>query len=499
MGCRSSRGEGTHAWMNSHHRAAAGVTTAMKACDKYLLATFFGVLVFTTTVIVEPSASAPPRQPEIWVVDVETGAERQLTGRGRFGPDMESAWSPDGESAALWDAGDIWVIAADGSFRRNLTNTPESEFGQAWSPDGAWVSYFRNENNENVLWISNVEGTERRRLTPRGLSPLNPAQWSPTGGALVFHAYSPDPARDGLFLASIDGVITKIEVGPPSMVPPSWSPDGSMLATLRGGGGQPLSLFIVSADGSSERLVTSTPAGYSSPQLSPDGSKILFSAWAGGLRVVSVDGTGEREISTRSTQADWAPDSARLAVSEGSSIYELNIDDHTRRELLGDGYGAQWSPDGRHVAFSSGGDVWIVSVESGDARSIAATSQLEDGPAWSPDGHRLLFLRGGDQGVLHSRVLTLTLHRHLIAKGSLMMMDGYAPSCVGGQLLQVYRRIPEGWWHVGTLDTVTDENGSYRIRLPDIREAFKIVAPQVTPAPSELCAEATSTVGRHRH
>ena len=58
------------------------------------------------------------------------------------------SWSPDGQHIAFMsehdgsDVGsDIYVIGADGSNRRNLTNDSEWHYSPSWSPDGQHIAF----------------------------------------------------------------------------------------------------------------------------------------------------------------------------------------------------------------------------------------------------------------------------------------------------------------------------------------------------------------------
>jgi TolB protein len=76
---------------------------------------------------------------EIVVGDVSTGQTRRLTGNNM--DDWVPSWSPDGMSLAFaryrqggYGAGEIYVINADGSGERNLTNSPANEYWAEWAP-----------------------------------------------------------------------------------------------------------------------------------------------------------------------------------------------------------------------------------------------------------------------------------------------------------------------------------------------------------------------------
>ena len=82
---------------------------------------------------------------------------------------------------------------------------------------------------------------------------------------------------------------------------PSWSPDGDRIAFEHRGDGDmmPAQIFVMNADGSDLRRVTSTPGGQyaeSDPAWSPDGSEIVFWSFGYGIAVVSAAGGTPRQI-----------------------------------------------------------------------------------------------------------------------------------------------------------------------------------------------------------
>jgi TolB protein len=73
---------------------------------------------------------------DIWVMDIETGARTQLTQDP--GADLWPVWSPDGQSIAFVSErdnanGEVYVMNADGSGVRRLTDNDLSEAMLAWT------------------------------------------------------------------------------------------------------------------------------------------------------------------------------------------------------------------------------------------------------------------------------------------------------------------------------------------------------------------------------
>ncbi|MBT8257567.1 MAG: S9 family peptidase [Bacteroidia bacterium] len=109
----------------------------------------------------------------------------------------------------------------------------------------------------------------------------------------------------------------------------------------------------------------------SDPQISPDGTKIVYQRTGydimkdrrkGNLWIIDSDGSDHRKLTTREvseSQARWSPDGGRIAFSsstdEGSELFVYWTDTGQIAKLsqLDGGPGSlTWSPDGKHLAFT---------------------------------------------------------------------------------------------------------------------------------------------------
>jgi len=114
---------------------------------------------------------------------------RNLTNHPRF--DSGPAWSPDGTRIAFNSDRDgnpeIYVMNADGTDPRNLTNDPDFDVLPAWSPDGSRIAFTsdRDEGDDEVcvmcddeVYVMNADGTDPRNLTNNPAEDTQPV-WSP--------------------------------------------------------------------------------------------------------------------------------------------------------------------------------------------------------------------------------------------------------------------------------------------------------------------------------
>jgi tol-pal system beta propeller repeat protein TolB len=114
------------------------------------------------------------------------GQDRQsLTQRGF---NSWPAFSPDGKLIAfglsLDGNYDIYVMDADGSNRRRLTNSPGLDMRPAWSPDGRHIAFTSNRDGHYQIYVMNADGSEQRRVTNHPERDDFPT-WHPDGKRLA--------------------------------------------------------------------------------------------------------------------------------------------------------------------------------------------------------------------------------------------------------------------------------------------------------------------------
>jgi TolB protein len=243
---------------------------------------------------------------EIYAVSPNTGSRRQLTRAGTRGRvAAEPAWSPDGRLIAFVEStprhlgayagsGDLWIMRADGSQRRQLTHT-NADAQPAWSPDGKRLAFVRFGNGGADIYQLDLQTNRTRRLTRIGA--MSPS-WSPDGLRLAFTTLP--TAVKHVYVMSSDGTgITQLTHGVEEY-DPAWSPDGASIAF---GSSTDSSLYLVRPDGGGmRRLTTCAPPGCLAdlePSWSPDASRLVFARDVGGraqLYVVRTNGSDLRPL-----------------------------------------------------------------------------------------------------------------------------------------------------------------------------------------------------------
>lgn len=223
------------------------------------------------------------------------------------------------ESLQITDANGILLATTGEGTEVTVFETGKIAFFSP--PVNEWEVAFTSERDGNPeIYVINADGTNPRRLTDQSALDGAPA-WSPDGSRLAFHS-----ARDGnleIYLMNPDGSgVLRLTDNPASDSEPAWSPDETRLAFVSDRDGNP-DIYVMNADGSNVQRLTSDPATDTQPAWSPDGRQIAFVTARGGVAeayVMNPDGSAQRRLTPDLFGANgwypaWAPSSLLLTFT----------------------------------------------------------------------------------------------------------------------------------------------------------------------------------------
>jgi dipeptidyl aminopeptidase/acylaminoacyl peptidase len=137
----------------------------------------------------------------IFLVDVDGGPARPLT-TGVF-EEHSIDFSPDGREVAfvsnrepdpdLFYNPDVFAVRVEGGAIRRLTATESAEFQPRWSPDGRSIAFLGTRRGltdlettmeDNHVWVMAADGSGRRDLGAAVDNRQGSAEWAPDGSAL---------------------------------------------------------------------------------------------------------------------------------------------------------------------------------------------------------------------------------------------------------------------------------------------------------------------------
>jgi Tol biopolymer transport system component len=316
-----------------------------------------------------------------------------------------------GEIGGSFEGAKIGSVEPDGSRRSVLAEGITDFVTGGWSPDGSRIVFLRQADDLSTteIWVMAADGTDPRRLTDG--SGLDQApQWSPTGDQIAFVRHGADRVEtsfgsvtsSALWVMNADGsdphsVVTNDRGA--SITFFSWSPDGTQFAYGSYGRG-PEGIFTTEADGSNRRHVFEGSGG--TILWSPDGSELLFDSTLG-ISIMNADGSKLRtliggEQMQRYAAFRWSPDGEQILYvrpveeSREDQLWVIDADGSNERLVAEDltwrSEGFAWSPDGAFVTFERGGDIWTAALDGSGERRLTSSADFEHSPAWASRGPR---------------------------------------------------------------------------------------------------------------
>ncbi|MFA6033177.1 MAG: Tol-Pal system beta propeller repeat protein TolB [Myxococcota bacterium] len=183
--------------------------------------------------------------------------------------------SPDGSQIALTlsrdDNSEVYLISRDGKIIKRLTEDWGIDSSVTWSPDGKRLAFVSTRSGNPHIYIMNTDGTDQKRLTFKGNYNQTP-KWSPRGDRIAFTARDERNVFDLFLVDPATGEITRLTQDQGNNEEPSWSPNGRHLVftSTRSGSSQ---IYIMNADGSNQRRITSGKGECATPAWGPYSSE----------------------------------------------------------------------------------------------------------------------------------------------------------------------------------------------------------------------------------
>jgi len=248
--------------------------------------------------------------------------------------DHTPAWSPDGSRIAFvrgaaggdgLSTSEIYVMNADGSGARAVTNDPPANTDPSWSPDGSQLAYA----SAGKVYVVPAAGGAKRAVAD-GADPA----WAPDGSRIAYASSAllpgdyPRGPRSSIWTVAPNGSgRTRVVLGAFDTAP-SWSPDATRLALF--GDSPELQAKWMNADGSNVHVLGQglpfSPFVTAHPAWSPDGGSIVYEAAFDpgdgqtrlALAIENAASGAARELGTGPSEDPRSPDWQPVTVAANS-------------------------------------------------------------------------------------------------------------------------------------------------------------------------------------
>lgn len=385
--------------------------------------------------------SPPQRVPVTVATDAKANSQQVISITGGA---SEMAVSPNGKEVAFVARGEVFVVAVEGGMTKQITRTPATEVGLAFSPDGNTLAYAsqrdgrwgifqarRARPDEPYFYAATlIEETPLIHDEHENSQPV----FSPDGKALAYIQNRNTlrvmdlETRQSRTLLTTEHLFSN-RIGGHTF---RWSPDGEwILFDYSIPGLAPGEVGLVRADGTGT-VVNLTRSGFEdrSGQWVLDGQAMIWYSNRDGLKSVAQSGRSEMDVyamfftqdawdrfrlseaeyqllkemeEKNRARADTArKDTARAAAPHQKTVLELEGVELRKARLTTHSSsmaGALLSKDGETLyylaRFERGYDLWSLKVRSRETRKLVELNASSASMMWDKDQKAIFLLAGG--------------------------------------------------------------------------------------------------------
>jgi Tol biopolymer transport system component/tRNA A-37 threonylcarbamoyl transferase component Bud32 len=349
---------------------------------------------------------------ELYRVPVLGGAPQKVL----FDIDSVPAVSPDGKRLAFRrhlpkTNEDTLVLAnGDGGSEQVIATRqlPSVIASPAWSPDGRYVAFTVNGRDDTGYFVHveevNVEDRSSRVVSGDRWRSIAVVAWLPDASGLIINARDraslPGTPLQIWHISYPGGEAHRVTNDLNYYNTISLTADARTLLAVQNEGGI-FNLWLAPAgDATRARQITSDGSS-EEPAWTPDGRIVYYSNASGNgdIWVMNADGSGSRQLTSDPNNDSLpavSPDGRYVAFvsnrSVGWGVWRMNADGGDAKELLRNvdqGYLPQWSPDSHRVFYTTrdnGGRLalWNVPIDGGTPAKV--TDALDGSTMLAPDG-----------------------------------------------------------------------------------------------------------------
>jgi len=334
-------------------------------------------------------------------------------------------------------SGDIWLANTDGTSSHRVTSSSADESAPHFSPDGKWLAYTANHNNNQDVYLVSTSGGQPTQLTWHpGADVVN--GWSADGQRILFTSQREmkiGRSAQAWEISLAGGLPTKIMDA--VVQEADWSLDGNTLAyqpyntahrgasgwrNHRGGSTPPI--WIMKPGGKSYQEIPHVRASDTNPMWV--GNNVYFLSDRDRVRNLHKYDVKSKKVSQISHEKIWDISSAdakdnKIIFAVGGELKLLDTNNGKTNDIpisinpdlpelrtqwkdaMKSMEASRLSSSGKRVLISARGEIFTVPLKDGSTRNLTKTDGVRERDGlWSPKGKRIAYTsdKGGEQKLI---------------------------------------------------------------------------------------------------